>query len=326
MNSSLRRLALALIASLVLGVSAGASAQTYPSRFIRMIVPYAPGGVLDALIRPIAQQLGQALGQPVVVENRPGANTAVGTGVCAKGAPDGYTICASGSAVTLNPLLYRSLPYDPEKDLAPITNMVFVDSVIVANAAMPFNNLREMIAYAKANPGKLNFGSFGEGSTGHLYLEWIKKNTGTDIAHIAYKGAGPVITATLTNEVQLTFMNIGAVLAQIKAGKLKPIVMPAPVRSRYMPDVPTLSEEGLDFRPSSWFGLFAAAGTPAPILAKIQIEVRKILDNEKFREQFLIPQFYEPVGSTPETFAEFLKSERQVAAQLVKTVGLKPFD
>jgi tripartite-type tricarboxylate transporter receptor subunit TctC len=216
--------------------------------------------------------------------------------------------------------------YDPERDLAPVTNMVFIDGVIVANGSMPFNNLRELVSYAKANPGKLNFGSFGEGSTAHLYLEWIKKRAGIDIAHIVYKGAAPVITATLTNEVQLNFMNTGAVLQHIKAGKLKAVVMPAPARSKFLPEVPTLAEEGYDFRPTSWFGLFAAAGTPRPILGRVQQEVRAILLSDKFREQILIPQFYEAVANTPEEFAEFLKGERVLAVELIKTAGLKPFD
>ena len=326
MNQRFIGIRLTLALSFAFGCAAQSFAQNYPTKPVHLIVPYAPGGVLDSLLRPIAQMLGQSLGQPVIVDNRPGGNTAVGTGVCAKGAPDGYTICASGNGVTLNPLLYRSMAYDPERDLAPVTNMVFVDGVIVANASMPFNNLRELVAYAKANPGKLNFGSFGEGSTAHLYLEWIKKRAGIDIAHIVYKGAAPVIAATLSNEVQLNFMNTGAVLQHIKAGKLKAIVMPAPKRSKFLPNVPTLAEEGYDFRPTSWFGLFAAAGTPHPIVARVQNEVRTILFNEKFRDQILTPQFYEAVGNTPEEFAEFLKNERVLAVQLVKTAGLKPFD
>ena len=326
MKRRLKSFLVLIVPALFLGLADLALAQAWPSKPLRIIVPYAPGGVLDALIRPIAQQLGQALGQPVIVENRPGGNTSVGTGVCAKGAPDGNTICASGNGVAYNPLLYRSLPYDPERDLAPITNMVFVDGVIAANAATPFNDLREMIAHAKANPGKLNFGSFGEGSTAHLYLEWIKKRSGVDVTHVAYKGAAPVITALLANEVQLIFMNTGAVLQHIKAGKLKAIAMPAPKRSRFLPDVPTLAEQGYDFRPTSWFGLFAAAGTPRAIVARLQGEVRNILYNGNFREQILTRQFYEPVGNTPEEFAEFLKSERQLAAQLIQISGLKPFD
>ena len=326
MSCRIKKFCLALVAAIALGLANLAVAQAWPSKPLKMIVPYAPGGVLDALIRPIAQQLGQALGQPVIVENRPGANTSVGTGVCAKGAPDGYTLCASGNGVSLNPLLYRQLPYNPEKDLAPITNMVFVDSVIAANAAAPFNNLRELVAYAKANPGKLNFGSFGEGSTAHLYLEWIKKRGGIDVTHVAYKGAAPVITAVLANEVQFIFMNTGAVLQHIKTGRLKAVVMPAPVRSRFLPEVPTLAEEGYDFKPTSWFGLFTTAGTPGAIIARIHSEVRSILLNEKFRQQIVTPQFYEAVANTPAEFAEFLNADRQLAVELIKIAGLKPFD
>lgn len=319
-----------LISILALGLSTGAVSQTaaqpYPSKVIHVVVGYAAGGVLDGLMRAIAAPLAQSMGQPVVVDNRPGANTSLGTGVCAKAAPDGYTICTAENSLNLNALLYRNLPYKPERDLAPITNMVFIHSVIVANSGMPFDDLRSTIAYAKAHPGKLNFGSFGEGSTGHLYLEWIKKNSGADITHVAYKGAAPVITATLANEVQLMYMNIGAVLPHIKAGKLKPIAIPAPKRSLFLPDVPTLSEQGYDFKPSSWFGLFTAAGTPSPILARLHTDVRNVLFNDKFREQILNAQFYEPVGNSPEEFAEFLKGQRQLAAQLVNIVGLKPFD
>ena len=324
MPSRFLQLTFALIAAF--GTVPLASAQAYPAKSLRAVVPYVPGGVLDGLLRPLAQQLSDAVSQPVIVENRPGGNTAVGTGLCAKGSPDGYTICASGNGVLYNPLLYRNMPYDPEKDLAPVTNMVLLDGAIVAHASLPASNLKELIAYAKANPGKLNFGSFGEGSTAHLYLEWIKKRSGVDVTHVAYKGAAPVITALLANEVQLIFMNTGAVLQHIKAGKLKAIAMPAPKRSRFLPDVPTLAEQGYDFRPTSWFGLFAAAGTPRAIVARLQGEVRNILYNGNFREQILTRQFYEPVGNSPEEFAEFLKSERQLAAQLIQISGLKPFD
>jgi len=324
MPSRFLQLTFALIAAF--GTVPLASAQAYPAKSLRAVVPYVPGGVLDGLLRPLAQQLSDAVSQPVIVENRPGGNTAVGTGLCAKGSPDGYMIFASGNGVLYNPLLYRNMPYDPEKDLAPVTNMVLLDGAIVAHASLPASNLKELIAYAKANPGKLNFGSFGEGSTAHLYLEWIKKRSGVDVTHVAYKGAAPVITALLANEVQLIFMNTGAVLQHIKAGKLKAIAMPAPKRSRFLPDVPTLAEQGYDFRPTSWFGLFAAAGTPRAIVARLQGEVRNILYNGNFREQILTRQFYEPVGNSPEEFAEFLKSERQLAAQLIQISGLKPFD
>ncbi len=315
-----------LAAALCLLIATPVSAQNYPTKPIRMIVPFAPGGVLDGLLRPIASTLGDALGQPVITENRPGANTGVGTGVCAKGTPDGYTICGSGSGVAFNPILYRSLGYVPEKDLVPVTNMVFLDGPIVVNASLPITNMATLVSYAKANPGKLNFGSFGEGSPGHLYIEWIKNRAGIDVAHISYKGAAPVITALLANEVQMIYMATGAILPHIKAGKARAIVMPSPTRSRFLADVPTFVDEGYDFRPSSWFGLFMTAGTPPAITGRMQSEVRKILYTPAFGEKILTPQFYTPVGNTPEQFAEFLKGERELAAMLVKISGLKPFD
>jgi len=315
-----------LAAALCLLIATPVPAQNYPTKPVRMIVPFAPGGVLDGLLRPIASTLGDALGQPVITENRPGANTGVGTGVCAKGTPDGYTICGSGSGVAFNPILYRSLGYVPEKDLVPVTNMVFLDGPIVVNASLPITNMATLVSYAKANPGKLNFGSFGEGSPGHLYIEWIKNRAGIDVAHISYKGAAPVISALLANEVQLIYMATGAILPHIKAGKARAIVMPSPTRSRFLADVPTFVDEGYDFRPSSWFGLFMTAGTPPAITGRMQSEVRKILYTPAFGEKILTPQFYTPVGNTPEQFAEFLKGERELAAMLVKISGLKPFD
>ena len=315
-----------LAAALCLLIATPVPAQNYPTKPVRMIVPFAPGGVLDGLLRPIASTLGDALGQPVITENRPGANTGVGTGVCAKGTPDGYTICGSGSGVAFNPILYRSLGYVPEKDLVPVTNMVFLDGPIVVNASLPITNMATLVSYAKANPGKLNFGSFGEGSPGHLYIEWIKNRAGIDVAHISYKGAAPVITALLANEVQMIYMATGAILPHIKAGKARAIVMPSPTRSRFLADVPTFVDEGYDFRPSSWFGLFMTAGTPPAITGRMQSEVRKILYTPAFGEKILTPQFYTPVGNTPEQFAEFLKGERELAAMLVKISGLKPFD
>lgn len=321
----MRQSSLFAVAMFVLN-STPIAAQTYPNKPVRMIVPFAPGGVLDGLLRPIASTLSEALGQPVITENRPGANTGVGTGVCAKGTPDGYTICGSGSGVAFNPILYRSLGYVPEKDLAPVTNMVFLDGPIVVNTTLPITNMATLISYAKANPGKLNFGSFGEGSPGHLYIEWIKNRTSIDVAHIAYKGAAPVISALLSNEVQLIYMATGAILPHIKSGKARAIVMPSPTRSKFLAEVPTFVDEGFDFRPSSWFGLFMTAGTPPAITGRIQSEVRKILLTPSFGEKILTPQYYTPVGNTPEQFAEFLRGERELAAMLVKISGLKPFD
>jgi len=314
------------VSALALCVTAGAAAQSYPSRTIRVLVPFAPGGVLDGLTRPISQRLTELMGQPVVVENRPGGNTAVGTGQCAKGAPDGYTLCVSGSGVLFNPLLYRNLDYSPERDLAAVTNLVLLDGVIVIHASIPAKNLKELIAYARTNPGKLNFGSFGEGSPGHLYLEWVKNRTGVDIAHIPYKGAAPTIQSILANETQIIYMAIGAILPHIKAGKVIPIVLPAANRSRFLTGVPTFIDEGFDFKPNSWFGLFMNAKTPRPMVDRVNSEVRRILADPVFQQKVLTPQFFEAAGSTPEEFAAFLKAERTLAAELVRISGMKPVD
>jgi tripartite-type tricarboxylate transporter receptor subunit TctC len=321
---SVKKACFAALVAIGLGSSSVALAQTWPTKPVRLIVPYAPGGVYDQFFRPIAQQLTQSLGQPVIVENKPGANTAIGTATCAKGTPDGYTFCSTGNSLFLNDLLQRNLPFDSEKELAPVTNLVFLDGPIVAHQSMPFNSLKELVEYAKKNPGKLNFGSFGEGSAGHLYIEWIKNTAGIDVAHISYKGAAQVIQALITNEVQLTFMATGAILPHIKAGKVKPIVMPAPRRSRYLPDVPTIYENGYDFRPTSWIGLFTTAGTPRPIVERMQQEIKKVLEDEQFRKRIIEPQFYEPVANTPAEFAEFLRNERKFVGELVRISGVKP--
>lgn len=301
-------------------------AQTYPAKPVRIIVPFAPGGAFDSLMRPMSQQLGEVWGQTAVVENRPGANTAIGTGVCAKGTPDGYTLCTSGTGVVFNPLLYRNLPYIPERDLAPVMNMVLIDGVIAVNSSLPINNLKELIAYAKANPGKLNFGSFGEASPGHLYLEWIKNRTGADIVHIPYKGAGPMIQGALANEVQVMYTATGLIVAHIKSGKMRPLVVPAENRSRFLAHVPTFVDEGYEFRPSSWIGLFAPAQTPQALVSRIQADFRKILLNPAFQEKVLNRQFLEAVAGTPQEFTEFLKRQRAEAAELIRISGIKPVD
>lgn len=321
----MRRLfAAALGGALALGFTSSAGAESWPSKPVRLIIPYAAGGVFDSLFRPIAQQLGTALGQPFIVENKPGANTAIGTATCARGEPDGYTFCITGSSVILNDFLQSKISYDYRKDLVPVTNLVLVNGPIVAHASMPFDDLKGLVEYARKNPGKLNFGSFGQGSSAYLYLEWIKNAAGLDIAHVPYRGAAQVNQALIVNEVQLAFMATGAILPFIQAGQVKPIVLAAPQRSPYLPRVPTIQESGYDFKPTSWIGVFAAAGTPRPIVERMQQELKKVIDAPEFRKTVIEPQFYEPVVNTPAQFAEFLRNEREVLAELVRIAGVKP--
>jgi tripartite-type tricarboxylate transporter receptor subunit TctC len=230
------------------------------------------------------------------------------------------------SGLVFNPLMYRNLGYNPEKDLAPVTGMVLMHSVFTVNSPLPVHNLKELVAYTYTNPGKLNFGSFGEGNPGHLLLELMKSRAGLDFVHVPYKGAGPVIQAALSNEVQIIYMAIGAILPHIKAGKVRPVVVSGENRSRFLPDVPTFVEEGYDVRPQPWFGLFVPAQTPRPIINRIQADARRVLLNPVFQEKVLFPQFYEPVGNTPEEFNQFLQRQRAEAAELVRISGIKPVD
>lgn len=316
---------IARIAVLLLGALSMqfACAQGYPGKPIRVIVPYPAGGVVDALLRSVGQQAAESIGQPVVVDNKPGANTIIALEACAKAAPDGYTLCASsGDGMSYNPSLYPSLPYDADKDFAPITQLVWVNGLIVANAKVPFNTVKDMIAYAKANPGVVNFASFGVGSIPQFYLEWFKKQSGADIAHVPYKGSSQIIPALLSGEVHATFIAMGIVLPMIQAGKLKPLAVTNPQRSPYLPNVTTLAEQGIDPQLRNWFGVFAPARTPRPIIERLNAEFVKAMRDPRFQEKFLKAQAFDAVGNSPEEFAEFLKLDRANAKQVVKMTGI----
>jgi tripartite-type tricarboxylate transporter receptor subunit TctC len=299
------------------------SAQGYPAKPIRVIVPYPAGGVVDALLRSVGQQVTESIGQAVVIDNRPGANTIIALEACAKAAPDGYTLCSSsGDGMSHNPALYPSLPYDADRDFAPITRLVWVNGLIVANGKVPFDTVTGMIAYARANPGVVNFASFGAGSIPQFYLECIKKQSGADIVHVPYKGSAQIIPALLSGEVHATFIAMGIVLPMIQAGKLKPLAVTNPQRSPYLPNVTTLAEQGIDPQLRNWFGVFAPARTPRPIIERLNAEFVKAMRNPRFQDQFLKAQAFDPVGNTPEEFAEFLKADRANARQVVKMTGI----
>jgi tripartite-type tricarboxylate transporter receptor subunit TctC len=310
-------LALAAIAAPVLG-------QSYPNKPIRILVPYPPGGVFDALLRPLARDVGEALGQPLVLDNRPGGNTIIAMDACAKAPPDGYTICAtSNDSMSLNPHLYSKLPYDTERDLVGVSNLVFIDELIVAHASVPFTSFREMIDYARSKPGALNYGSFGLGSSAHMILAWINNRAGTDIVHVPYRGGGPAVAAVLANEVQVIYMGTGALLPHVRSGKLKALAVTQRQRSPFLPDVPTMGEQGMDFQLKPWIGIVAPAGTPAPIVQRLAAEMARVIRSAKFNEEVLARQSFEAIGSTPEQFAEFMKEDRALGATLVRISNLK---
>ncbi len=305
----------------------GSPAQPYPAKPLRLIEPYAAGGGLDIVLRPIATLLGQELGQPVVVDYRPGAGTLVGMQTCAKAAPDGYTVCVTTpESLTFNPLLFNKLPYDADNDFAPVALLTRGrGGVIVASAATPGKTLAEVMAYAKANPGKLNYGTWGPGSLPAVYLEWVAKQNGVAMVAVPYKGAGPVIPAIVVGQVQLTFTGIQLVMAHIKSGALKLLAVTGAQRSPMLPGVPSLGELNSDPGLDSYYGMFAPAKTPAAIIERISSEYSRAIHDEKLQE-FMRSQFTELAGMGPAEFAEFLKKDRANAARIFKSLGITPGD
>ncbi|WP_411886019.1 tripartite tricarboxylate transporter substrate binding protein, partial [Polaromonas sp. YR568] len=297
----------------------------YPSRPIRIVVPYPAGGGIDVISRVIGERLGRSLGQPVLVDNKPGGGTILGADFVAKAPADGYTLMVTTDAtMTINQHLYAKLPYDPVKDFAPITQLVLLNQLLLANPAVPATNLKELIAYAKANPGKLNYASYGSGSQPHLAMEMLKAQAGIDIVHVPYKGIPQAVPAALAGEVQLTFSGAASSQAFIKAGKLKALAVGGKTRMPLLPDVPTFTESGFPDVPSNaWFGLFAPAGTPRDIVMKLHAEVTRILKDPEFVQKEIVAKSYDLVASTPEEFAAFLVADSVRNARAVKISGAK---
>jgi len=313
-----------LLASALALPAAAQSPAAYPSRPVRLVVPFPPGGPLDIVGRTIAQKLTEAWGQSVVVDNRPGAGGNIGADLVAKSPPDGYTILMGAlSTHAVNPSLYAKMPYDAVKDFAPITLVAITPNVLVVNASLPVSSAREFVAYAKANSGKLAFGSGSNGSAGHLAGELFKVETGTDIVHVPYKGGAPATQALLAGDTQFMFDNLANAMPQVKAGKLKALAVTTAERSKLAPDLPTMAEAGLPgFDISTWFGLLAPAGTPQEVIAKWNAEVTKILNSPDMRER-LTAQGAEPAPMTPDQFAAFIRSEIPKYARIVKASGAK---
>jgi len=312
----------ALAVSLVL--PALAQVENYPSKPIRVVVPFPPGGATDILARAAAQRMQEAWGQSVIVDNRPGAGGNIGSDLVAKSAPDGYTLLM-GTVGThaINPSLYAKMPYDHVKDFAPIILVASVPNVLEVNPSLPVNSVTELIAYAKANPGKLNFASSGNGTSIHLSGELFKTMTGVQMTHVPYKGSAPALADLIGGQVQLMFDNLPPSLAQIKAGKLRALAVTSSTRTAALPDIPTVAEAGVPgFEASSWFGLLAPAATPAPIVAKINAEIAKWLATPEAKEK-LLAQGANAAGGTPDDFARHIGAETTKWAKVVKESGAK---
>jgi tripartite-type tricarboxylate transporter receptor subunit TctC len=305
-------------------LACAALAQDYPSRPIHMIVPYPPGGGTDIVARVITEPLGQALGQPIVIDNRGGAAGNVGTEVAARAAPDGYTVLFTLSSHTINPKLYAKLPFDVEKDFVPIGLAANIPQILVAHPSLPASNVQELIAYAKANPGKLNFASVGTGSPGHIAGELFKLKTGVDIVHVPYKGGGPAVTDTLGGQVQLLFVSMPAAWQFVKAGRLKAFAVTSDKRSVVAPDIPTLAEAGVpDCVVNSWYGALAPAKTPPAVLAKLSAALAKVVQSADVKERLLL-QGAEATSSTPQEFDALIRDELAKWDYVIRAAKIKP--
>jgi tripartite-type tricarboxylate transporter receptor subunit TctC len=299
-----------------------AIAAAYPDKAIKLVVPASPAGAADFFSRIVGVPLGQALGQPIVIDNRAGASGTIGADAVAKSPPDGYTLLmAQSTSVAIAPHMYRKLGYDTLKDFTPVTLVAIAPNILVVHPSVKANTVKELIALAKAKPDALNFGSAGNGAPSHLAGVMFRNMAGVEMTHIAYKGSGPAVNALLAGEVQVMFAPIVAVLQQIKAGRLKAIALTSATPSAAMPDLPTIAQTGLPgYDISSWFGIFAPANTPQPIIDRLYKETSKIVNTPEMKKRF-IDEGAEAVGNTPAKFAAFFKSEYTRFEKVVKDSG-----
>ena len=320
--SSLSR-ALATVMAASAAIATPILAQSYPAKPLRVVVGFQAGGGVDMSARAIGKYLTDALGQSVVVDNKPGAAGNIGANLVARSAPDGYTLLMSNSTLAI-PSLFRNLPFDVLKDFDPVSLVAIGPSVLAVHPSLPVNSIKELIALAKSKPAQLTYGSGGIGNITHLEMELLNLLVGIEMVHVPYKGSAPSVIALLAGEVQTIFTSIPAGLPQIRSGKMRPIGVSTLQRSTALPNVPTISEAGLPgYDAASWYGLFAAAGTPKNVLATLSSEIVKIMRAPDIRERFASDGF-EPVGYGPEEFARFLRDEVVKWARVVKMAGIKP--
>ena len=327
-----RSLLRGLAATLMLAAAPIAMAQAYPSKMIRFVVPYPPGGPLDAIARLLAEKMREGLGQQIIVENKPGAGGNLGADFVAKSAPDGYTIVMGAVAThAINPSLFAKMPYDPVRDFTPVSLVASVPNVLVINpevaARHGIGTLGELVKYAKAHPGQLNFASGGNGSAGHLAGELFKSMAKVSMLHIPYAGAAPAQLGLLAGQTDLMFDNLASASQNIRAGKLKALAVTTAKRAEGLPELPTVAEAGKDyglagFDINTWFGVLAPARTPAPVVEKLNAEIRRALQSADVRER-MIKLGAEPSPTTPEQFAALIQSELKKYAAVVKASGAR---
>lgn len=298
-----------------------ATAQEYPTKPITIIVPFPAGGTLDNLTRSLAQKMSDDFKQPVIIDNKPGAGTVIGTEIVARAAPDGYTLGMVANSFAINPSLYDKLRYDTVKDFTPVSWVAYTPHLLVANPDVPVKSLADVIATAKSKPGELSFASFGAGTSPHIAIERLKAEAKIDVLHIPYKGQAPALNDLLGGHVDMMFANTPDVLPHVKSGKLRAIALANDTRLESIPEVPTFKEAGVDnMNSNSWYGVIVPSGTPAPIVEKLSAEFVRIVNLPEIRER-LLAQGLEPAGTTSAEFAEYLKSEMEMAAKVVKASG-----
>jgi tripartite-type tricarboxylate transporter receptor subunit TctC len=310
--------------SMALASSVGVAAETWPAKPVRIIVPFPPGSSPDLIARMLADKLAQALGQPVIVENKPGAGGNLGTGLVAKAEPDGYTLGLSiPGPLAVNTVLYKKMEYDPFKELAPITLVALSPNVLVVDPKLGVNTVKEFIDYVKARPGKLNYGSVGNGSASHLTMELLKMRSGMDIVHVPYPGSPQVNTAIVSGQIQAGFVVPATAMALAQAGRLEALAVTSSVRSVVVPELPTVAEAGFPgFESSAWIGMVAPAKTPKPIIDRLSRELVAIIRSQDVREKML-RIYFQPVGTAPEGLSNLMRSERDRWAKVIKQSGAR---
>lgn len=302
-----------------------AQAQDFPNRLVRIVVPYPAGGGVDAMARALGDNLSQIWKQPVIVENKPGASTMIGGETVARAPADGYTLLlTSDSSITSNPFLFPKANFDPVKDLAPITQLIELNQLVVVHPSVTANSLKELVALSKEKKGTLNYGSYGIGSQPHLLFEMLRAQAGAEIMQIPYRGIAPAITATIAGDVQMTLGGLSVTAGHIAAGRLKPLAISRGERAPELPAVPTLREAGFpDIDPKSWFGLFAPAGTPKAVIDKIYRDVATVFADSGFQERHLKALAFSAVASPPADFTKFIAEDLAYKGRLIAATGIK---
>ena len=318
----MKRLSFFVTALLIVGTAA---AQTFPARPVKIVVSYPAGGVVDVLARPLATGLQQLWGQPVIVENRPGANAIIGTDYVSKQPGDGHTLLfANDPSLSSNQYLYSKLPYDPVRDFVPIVSVASTTLILTTHASVPANNLAELVALAKQKPGELSYGSFGAGSVTHLDTEAFASAAGIKLLHVPYKGTADVVQALTAGQISMALGAIGPVVPHIRAGKMKPIAVASMKRQPLVPDVPTFHEAGVpNFEARSWFAIAAPAGTPRVTVERIAADVLKVVGQPEYRKRFVLDQGLEPFELGPDEFAAHLTKDRAKYAQRIKNANVR---